>query len=137
LRAAVARRRELRFQQHLARLVSFKRFRAVPCRDRDDQFGVRYLPRTDGQRNPMFERVFLTLSPVFEEVLPKVPNPVGLHAREAVDRVWQMTWGPPDYVQHLRRLHSGKRDLGSRGRAAAARRQLALGRYGFLGEDAA
>ncbi|RMG01693.1 MAG: hypothetical protein D6741_04860, partial [Planctomycetota bacterium] len=37
--------------------------------------GVRYLPKTDGKRNDCFERLFLTLSPRFEEVLPNVPNP--------------------------------------------------------------
>ncbi|MHB1455942.1 MAG: hypothetical protein ACYC0V_03400 [Armatimonadota bacterium] len=59
--------------------------------------GVRYNKRTDGLRNPMYERVFLTVSPMFEEVLPVIPNPVGLHAAEAVDQLWQETWGPDNY----------------------------------------
>jgi hypothetical protein len=37
--------------------------------------GTRYLPRTDGRRNDCHERIFLTLSPRFEEVLPTVANP--------------------------------------------------------------
>ena len=65
--------------------------------------GIGYKPRTDGQRNPMFERVFITLSPVFEEVLPTVPNPVGLHAHDAVDRLWQESWGPQDYAKQMKR----------------------------------
>jgi len=65
--------------------------------------GVRYLSRTDGRRNPMFERLFVTVSPVFEEVLPTVPNPVGLHAAEAVDRLWQESWGPDDYERQMKR----------------------------------
>jgi len=65
--------------------------------------GVRYHPRTDGQRNPMFERLFITVSPQFEEVLPTVPNPVGLHAKEAVDRLWQESWGPDDYDKQMQR----------------------------------
>jgi hypothetical protein len=65
--------------------------------------GVRYHPRTDGRRNPLFERLFLTVSPVFEEVLPTVPNPTGLHAREATDRLWQETWGPDDYEKQMKR----------------------------------
>lgn len=65
--------------------------------------GVRYLPRTDGQRNPLFERLFLTVSPRFEEVLPTVPNPVGLHAQDAVDRLWQESWGPDNYDQQMQR----------------------------------
>ena len=63
--------------------------------------GVRYLPRTDGKRNPMFERIFVTVSPRFEEVLPTVPNPVGLHARAAMDRLWQESWGPDDYEKQM------------------------------------
>lgn len=37
--------------------------------------GARYLPKTDGKLNDCFERVFLTVSPCFEEVLPNVANP--------------------------------------------------------------
>jgi hypothetical protein len=65
--------------------------------------GVRYLPRTDGWRNPMFERLFITVSPIFEEVLPSVPNPAGLHAAEAADCLWQETWGPGDYDNQMKR----------------------------------
>ncbi len=65
--------------------------------------GVRYLTRTDGQRNPMFERLFLTVSSRFEEVLPTVPNPVGLHAAEATDRLWQESWGPGVFGKQLQR----------------------------------
>jgi hypothetical protein len=65
--------------------------------------GVRYHPRTDGRRNPMFERVFVTISPRFEEVLPTVPNPVGLHAAEAVERLWQESWGPDNFEQQMKR----------------------------------
>ncbi|MCZ7600849.1 MAG: hypothetical protein M5U09_28180 [Gammaproteobacteria bacterium] len=36
--------------------------------------GSRYLPKTDGQRNPVAERLFLTVSPQFEGVLPNLPN---------------------------------------------------------------
>jgi hypothetical protein len=38
--------------------------------------GVSYRPKTDGSRNDCFERIFLTVSPRFEEVLPTVDNPV-------------------------------------------------------------
>lgn len=37
--------------------------------------GTRYLPKTDGQRNDCYERLFITLSPRYEEVLPTIPNP--------------------------------------------------------------
>lgn len=65
--------------------------------------GVRYRPRTDGTRNPFFERLFITVSPKFEETLPTVPNPVGLHAKAALDRLWQESWGPDDYEKQMTR----------------------------------
>lgn len=37
--------------------------------------GSRYLPMTDGRRNPLRERQFITVSRLFEEVLPNIPNP--------------------------------------------------------------
>ena len=37
--------------------------------------GARYRPKTDGTRNEARERVFLTVSPDFREVLPNIPNP--------------------------------------------------------------
>ena len=65
--------------------------------------GIRYHTRTDGQRNPMFERMFITVSPVFEETLPTIPNPVGLHASEAAGRLWQESWGPDDFEKQMKR----------------------------------
>ena len=65
--------------------------------------GVRYLLRTDGTRNPLFERLVITVSARFEETLPTVPNPVGLHAKEATDRLWQESWGPDDYQKQMAR----------------------------------
>jgi hypothetical protein len=37
--------------------------------------GSYYVPKTDGKRNDCYERLFLTLSPRFEETLPTIPNP--------------------------------------------------------------
>jgi hypothetical protein len=65
--------------------------------------GVRYHPKTDSKRNDLFERIFVTVSPNFEEVLPVIPNPKGVHAHLAVDRLWQETWGPANYEQEMER----------------------------------
>ena len=51
--------------------------------------GSRYLPKTDGRRNDCFERLFLTVSPKFEEVLPNVPNPKSPWMHVAGERVWR------------------------------------------------
>jgi hypothetical protein len=47
--------------------------------------GSRYLPRTDGRRNDCFERIFVTLSPRFEEVLPTIANPPSRWRNEAAE----------------------------------------------------
>jgi hypothetical protein len=51
--------------------------------------GARYRPKTDGRRNDCFERLFLTVSPRFEEVLPNVPNPKSPWMHVAGERVWR------------------------------------------------
>lgn len=51
--------------------------------------GARYIPRTDGRRNDAYERIFITLSPRFEEVLPTIPNPPSPWKHVAGTRVWR------------------------------------------------
>ena len=51
--------------------------------------GTRYEPKTDGQRNPCFERFVLTLSPRFEDVLPNIPNPPSPWRHVTGTRVWR------------------------------------------------
>ena len=65
--------------------------------------GVRYIPKTDGQRNDLFERFFVTFSPVFEETLPTIANPPAKRGREAATRLWQESWGPENYEREHER----------------------------------
>ncbi|RJP31683.1 MAG: hypothetical protein C4527_07230, partial [Candidatus Omnitrophota bacterium] len=65
--------------------------------------GVRYAPKTDGERNDMFERFFLTFSPTFEETLPTIANPPAKRGQEAGTRLWQESWGPQDYAREHER----------------------------------
>ncbi|MDX9868034.1 MAG: hypothetical protein RBT78_08930, partial [Kiritimatiellia bacterium] len=37
---------------------------------------ARYKPKTDGTYNPVRERIVITLSKTFDEILPEIPNPV-------------------------------------------------------------
>ncbi|MFA7172704.1 MAG: hypothetical protein WC340_04710 [Kiritimatiellia bacterium] len=37
--------------------------------------GVRYIPKTNGERNACYERFVFSLSPQFESILPEIPNP--------------------------------------------------------------
>jgi len=65
--------------------------------------GVRYLPRTDGRRNDLFERFFVTFSPVFEETLLTIANPPARRGKEAGTRLWQESWGPENYAKEQER----------------------------------
>ena len=51
--------------------------------------GSHYLPRTDGRRNDCFERLFLTISPRLEEVLPNIPNPQSPWMHVTGERLWR------------------------------------------------
>ncbi|MCX5644006.1 MAG: hypothetical protein NTZ17_04875 [Phycisphaerae bacterium] len=65
--------------------------------------GVHYLPKTDGRRNDLFERFFVTFSPIFEETLATIPNPPAKRGQEAATRLWQESWGPADYQKEHER----------------------------------
>jgi hypothetical protein len=47
--------------------------------------GSYYVPKTNGKRNDCYERLFLTLSPRFEETLPSIPNPVAITRDDAAN----------------------------------------------------
>ncbi|HSB14260.1 MAG TPA: hypothetical protein VLE22_07355, partial [Bryobacteraceae bacterium] len=53
--------------------------------------GMRYINKTDGLRNNLYERIFLTASPVYEEVLPTIANPPSLRQKEGKEVVWTVT----------------------------------------------
>ncbi len=51
--------------------------------------GVRYIPKTDGKRNDCYERLLITISPRYEEVLPNIPNPESSWKHVTGTRVWR------------------------------------------------
>ena len=51
--------------------------------------GVRYIPKTNGKRNDCYERLFITISPRYEEVLPNIPNPESPWKHITGTRVWR------------------------------------------------
>ncbi|MBN1443808.1 MAG: hypothetical protein JXA90_13945, partial [Planctomycetes bacterium] len=65
--------------------------------------GVRYRPKTDGSRNDLYERIFLTVSPLFEETLPTIANPPSRWAHVAGERLWQESWGPGSFEREHER----------------------------------
>lgn len=50
--------------------------------------GAVYDPKSDGARNPVRERIFLTIDERFDAVLPNIPNPPHRYLRETAEEVW-------------------------------------------------
>lgn len=50
--------------------------------------GARYRPKTDGARNDVYERLFVTVSPRVEEVLPNIANPPSPYRAVTGRGVW-------------------------------------------------
>ena len=50
--------------------------------------GARYRTKTDGTRNPVFERFVWSFGPVFEDVLPAIPNPPSPHRALTAEYQW-------------------------------------------------
>lgn len=67
--------------------------------------GAGYTPKTDGRRNPMRERLFINVSPDFQEVLPTIPNPPSPMKDVQGDRVWDYNGG----ADHERELREARR----------------------------
>lgn len=64
--------------------------------------GVRYRPKTDGERNPCYERFLLTISPDFEETLPTLANPVS---------PWKAVTGARHWYAHGATTREGDRKM--------------------------
>jgi hypothetical protein len=64
--------------------------------------GMRYLPKTDGSRNNLYERIFITNSRTYEEVLPTIANPPSLAQREGKQLIWTVTAPPTFQADHQR-----------------------------------
>lgn len=55
----------------------------------DGSVTANYLPRTDGSYNAVCERIVITLSDDFADVLPEIPNPPSPYRREVGGRLWR------------------------------------------------
>ncbi len=71
--------------------------------------GLAYNPKTDGTRNPLRERLFLTASPEVEEVFPTIANPPSPLREAQADRQWRIRSGANHEAEvkdarHLRAL---------------------------------
>lgn len=63
--------------------------------------GSRYMPKTDGRRNPMKERIILSVSSNFHDVLPTIPHSPSSMGKITRNRLWKDNWGmSPDLETH-------------------------------------
>ena len=81
--------------------------------------GMRYIAKTDGKRNNLYERIFITSSPNYEETLPVIPNPPSLRQQEGKQVLWSTAdlggWGF-DVSPHSFQLdHERSREIRSYG----------------------
>ncbi len=56
--------------------------------------GSTYLPLTNGRRNDLHDRIIVTISPEFHDVLPNCPNPRASNLEEAARYMYVMGGGP-------------------------------------------
>ena len=65
--------------------------------------GSRYLPKADGNRNPLRERLIITVASDFHEVLPNLPHPKNPMAHLATGSIWRNVGEPvPDLLKRLK-----------------------------------
>jgi hypothetical protein len=61
-----------------------------------------YRPRSNGKRNRLRERIYLTVSANLDDVLPNIPNPVSKFRNESASRIVWDYWHRIDATQNLK-----------------------------------
>lgn len=64
--------------------------------------GVEYVPKTDGKRNPVREKLFINVSKDVLEVLPTIDNPASPMRSYQANRLWMID-GSSDYEKNIER----------------------------------
>jgi hypothetical protein len=64
--------------------------------------GMRYIAKTNGERNNLYERIFVTASPFYEETLPTIANPPSLRQEEGKQVLWTVTEPETFQADHKR-----------------------------------
>ena len=71
--------------------------------------GAQYIPKTDGVRNPLREKLFINVSPDVQEVFPTIDNPKSPMRSAQAHRLWRINGNPnhkelKEEARHLRAL---------------------------------
>ena len=77
--------------------------------ERKNRHGVKYIPKTNGVRNPVKEKFFINVSEDVQEVLPTIANPKSPMRSMMADRLWMIDGSDnypeiKEYVKLLRAL---------------------------------
>lgn len=67
--------------------------------------GVEYIPKTNGKRNPVREKLFINVSKDVLEVMPTIDNPASPMRSYQADRLW-MVEGSPDYEENIKKARN-------------------------------
>ena len=70
-------------------IFDWYRSNASELSSEDSAQSMRYSPKTDGMYNPVSERIVITLSRDFAEVLPEIPNPVSPYKAVTGTGAWR------------------------------------------------
>lgn len=70
-----------------------------------------YIPKTDGKRNPLDEKLFINLSQDVQEVLPTIDNPASPMRSLQADRLWAINGGAD--LERLGAFVTGMRSKGA------------------------
>ncbi len=70
--------------------------------------GVLYIPKTNGERNPLHERLFINISPDVHEVFPTIDNPKSPMRSAQANRLWRINGDPnhDNLKEEAKRLRS-------------------------------
>lgn len=67
--------------------------------------GTTYLPLTDGRRNDLHDRLLVTVSPDFHDLLPNIPNPPSPNLDETARYMYVMSSGPNPNLWRIMKRH--------------------------------
>jgi hypothetical protein len=77
--------------------------------------GSRYMPKTDGRCNPLKERIILSVSSNFHDVLPTIPHQPSPMGKITQSRLWKENWGMSPDKETYEKFYQGLKVLRSYG----------------------
>jgi hypothetical protein len=73
--------------------------------------GCTYKPKTDGRRNKLKERIILSVSSNFHDILPNIPHPHSPMGKITRTRLWKENWGMSPDNETYEKFYQGLKVL--------------------------